>query len=117
MLDVGFEEQQEENDKDLDGNLPSTSSSKRKSPHMYTTEEDIIILKEVLVEKPFAKIAAKEWKSIHEKSKINVKNGAALKKRYEIMMEHFQQNNTASLRGYDVFFDISFFKLIILYFL
>jgi len=78
---------------------PDGKKQKRKTPHVYTEEEDLSILKEVAVEKPFKKVNSKEWERIFGRLSIPVKNGNCLKRRFDGMMDAFKKENSDGLRG------------------
>lgn len=79
----------------------NTTKGKRKASHRYSAAEDIILLKEVLMEQPFGKSTAGAWRRIHERSNfVDVKDGQAIQRRFLLLLDHFKKGNSASLKGY-----------------
>lgn len=70
----------------------------RKDPITYDAKMDLALLREVAAEQPFGKKACKKWQTIFEHLKFNVRNYAAIRRRFETLMKHFITNNAKSLR-------------------
>ncbi|CAL8111621.1 unnamed protein product [Orchesella dallaii] len=77
----------------------NTTQGIKKSKYRYTDENDIAILREVLLEQPCGKLQAEKWKKIFGNLNIPVLDGKALRRRFDYLMSCFIKKSNKSLRG------------------